>query len=123
MKCFNVFQFFNNFLKKFLGVCYWQNGDKYKGQFLNGKAHGKGRIYRVGIDEEYKGEWVNGLYQGYGVLRTGPVEYRGEFFEGKKVKKIITKKFSEWNPRGIYSKKTKYFNNLQMFMGCRSRKK
>lgn len=48
----------------------------------------------MGADEEYEGDWENGLSHGAGILRTGGVEYRGEFFEGKKVIFIF---IIEWN--------------------------
>ena len=49
------------------GVEKWSTGIEFKGEFLNNKRHGKGRmLQRDGT--VYDGQWVNGVAEGYGIL-------------------------------------------------------
>jgi len=41
----------------------YSNGNKYEGEFYNGKPHGKG-IYTWANGEVYEGEWMVGLKEG-----------------------------------------------------------
>jgi hypothetical protein len=59
------------------------NGDRYKGDWLNGKRHGRGRIgYSNG--DHYTGAWADDVYQGNGslVLSSKGIWYEGLFVNG-----------------------------------------
>ncbi len=43
------------------------NGDKYEGEFLNGKFHGKG-TYTYANGDKYEGEFLNGKFTGKGTF-------------------------------------------------------
>ena len=43
------------------------NGDVYKGEFVEGKQHGRGTTAYADKDK-YVGEWENGTYHGQGTL-------------------------------------------------------
>lgn len=42
------------------------NGNKYEGEYLNGKAHGYG-VYSYVLGDRYVGQWVEGLQEGLGI--------------------------------------------------------
>lgn len=76
------------------GKYVFPSGDKYDGEFLDGRFDGKG-VY-VWIDgTKYDGEWVNGRKEGYGILTNKkpkkiesmisyPHIYNGYFTNGRK---------------------------------------
>jgi len=37
----------------------YANGDKYEGEWLSDKKHGRGKYFHVLTDDIYDGEWVN----------------------------------------------------------------
>lgn len=47
-----------------LGICIYQNGDHYYGNFQNGKRNGWGTY--ISRNFKYEGEWSNDLMNGYG---------------------------------------------------------
>jgi len=49
------------------GVRKYENGDKYEGEFFNGKLHGKG-IYTYANGDKYEGEFVDGKFTGRGTF-------------------------------------------------------
>lgn len=49
------------------GVRNYENGDKYEGEFFNGKLHGKG-IYTYANGDKYVGEFVDGKFTGRGTF-------------------------------------------------------
>jgi hypothetical protein len=49
------------------GVRNYENGDKYEGEFFNGKIHGKG-IYIYANGDKYEGVFVNGKFTGRGTF-------------------------------------------------------
>jgi|TARA_B110000263_G_scaffold131501_1_gene114329 hypothetical protein len=57
----------------------WNEGDKYVGQFYNGKMHGQGIFYKFNGDV-YIGSFNNGLKDGYGTYtyKNGS-KYVGEY--------------------------------------------
>lgn len=74
----------NGTIKNGFGIYEYVNGDIYKGQFMNGKSHGKGMLmYRNG--DTYDGEWKSGERSGFGVLKyaSGAI-YIGSFENNKK---------------------------------------
>ena len=46
---------------------YYNNGDKYEGEFKNNKSHGKG-IMTNSNGNKYTGEWQNGFRDGKGIV-------------------------------------------------------
>jgi hypothetical protein len=52
-----VGKFLNNMQTK--GTLYYPNGDKYVGDFVDGKFHGKGTV-TLKNGEKIKGKWFNG---------------------------------------------------------------
>ena len=47
------------------GVFLWPNGDRYMGQYINGRRNGLGDMF-YGDGDIYKGAWRNGQYHGQG---------------------------------------------------------
>jgi hypothetical protein len=67
------------------GIYCFKNGDKYKGDWLNNKPNGKGiRYYLKG--EKYEGYWLNGKRNGQGIQynSNGDIKYKGEWLNDKK---------------------------------------
>ena len=61
------------------GVCYYNNGDVYEGEWKNDLREGKGKMY-YSNGNVYEGEWKNDRREGNGILYfcNGGV-YTGEF--------------------------------------------
>jgi len=55
----------------------------YKGQYENGKWHGKGCESTV-YGDEYNGEWEKGLRNGSGDFFSDGLHYVGEWYKGKR---------------------------------------
>lgn len=72
-----------------LGICKYENRDLYQGHWRNGMRDGQGRISRQKPFRVYEGSWFEDKFNGLGILREGNFEYRGDFADGKKVKKIL----------------------------------
>lgn len=87
--------------KQTIGTLNHSNGDKYEGEFSEGKKHGKGLLHitALGImnyadEAKYEGNWVNDEKNGQGILcliRTLGVmtysngdKYDGEWKDNKK---------------------------------------
>jgi hypothetical protein len=66
------------------GTILYKSGNKYKGEFANGKRHGYGRfIWTSGA--RYKGEWKNNKKDGQGIeLLADGSRYEGQFENHKK---------------------------------------
>lgn len=87
------------------GVLEYSNGDKYEGNFKEGKFDGKGKytfqagdVYEGNFSQDkfsgtgkytfangdiYEGDFKNDLFHGKGKLKTAPATYEGEFKEGR----------------------------------------
>ena len=67
-----------------------KNGDKYVGQFKDGKYHGKGTyIFKNG--NKYVGDFKNGKFHGKGTyIFTNGDKYVGEFKDGRKNDQVTT---------------------------------
>ena len=49
----------------------WPNGDRYDGEWFEGKKHGFGTVWRCEHGKhrvEYNGTWVHNKRDGYGVM-------------------------------------------------------
>ena len=66
----------------------WNDGNKYEGEWKDGKCHGKGTYYYTNGDWEY-GDYANDNPHGYIIYhhKSGKVEER--FYENGKLKKKI----------------------------------
>ncbi|MCD8153729.1 MAG: protein kinase [Clostridiales bacterium] len=65
------------------GAYYWSNGDKYVGEWSNGKLNGCVVLYCAN-GEKYAGEWSNGSRNGYGVCEyVSGAYYAGEWTQGE----------------------------------------
>uniref|UniRef100_A0A6C0D8P8 Uncharacterized protein n=1 Tax=viral metagenome TaxID=1070528 RepID=A0A6C0D8P8_9ZZZZ len=80
----------------------WNNDGKYKGQFFenDGKTtfHGEGTLeyFKYGIHKTYKGEWENGKKHGKGTLTyANGATYEGDWVDGSKEGKGTLKKNSK----------------------------
>ena len=67
------------------GILIYKNGDKYYGNFENGKKSKKGIFYFSKKGAKYKGEWTSNKKNGYGVYYypNGTI-YEGNFKENKR---------------------------------------
>ena len=61
----------------------YPHGEKYEGEWKNGKYHGQGTLTSPD-GSKYEGEWKNGVFHGQGTftLPTGE-KYEGEWKDGK----------------------------------------
>jgi hypothetical protein len=66
------------------GIHLWPNGDKYEGEYRDGKPNGQG-IYTWADGRKYVGEWKDGKKHGQGTF-TSPTsgKYAGEYRDDKK---------------------------------------
>jgi len=84
-----------------LVVQVYPNGDRYEGQYLMGKRHGKGEyrfstgdmyegqhergqfkgvgVYKYVNGDHYSGQFCGGMFEGQGVLTTSEFKYMGQF--------------------------------------------
>lgn len=66
------------------GVCEFQNGDKYEGEFVNYHLHGFGK-YTDAMGNVYTGDFKDDKFNGVGkFVRTDGTWYIGEFLNGKR---------------------------------------
>ena len=60
---------------------YYENGDTYTGEVIQGKRHGNGTLAYDNNKSIYEGEWVNDKRSGKGNQITKDGKYSGEFLE------------------------------------------
>lgn len=77
-------QHFHHYLTSGKTVIHFANGSTYKGETLNGQAHGKGTFYSAREGITYEGQWHLDLRHGYGeqFLSDG-TWYKGYWSYGK----------------------------------------
>ena len=64
------------------GSYFYDNGDRYEGEFLDGKRHGSGR-YFFSDGNSYSGEWFEDLPHNYGTYYfTNGTHFQGSFLNG-----------------------------------------
>lgn len=54
-----------------LGTLTYISGDKYSGEFVQGKRQGRGVFTSALTGDTYNGNWFNGKMNGYGYLSFG----------------------------------------------------
>ena len=65
------------------GVHVYSNGDRYEGEFYQGKCSGSGIYLFSGSGGRYEGDWVDGKYDGYGIETwSRGSRYRGQYRKG-----------------------------------------
>ena len=64
---FNKFQNLKKKLKEGRGIYYYNDGERYEGDWKNDLKDGKG-IYYYNDGERYEGDWKNDLKQGKGIF-------------------------------------------------------
>ena len=71
-------------IKDGYGICYYENGDKYDGNWKDNKKEGKGSFFYNEKGEIYKGNFCNDLPNGMGIyyFKNGD-RYEGMFKDGK----------------------------------------
>ena len=64
----------------------YPSGDKYLGQLVGGKRHGRGTYYERSTGNKYEGEWKDDLRHGRGILSSGANDflYDGEWLDDKR---------------------------------------
>ena len=74
---------FKDKLKHGKGLAYFKNGQKYRGEFINGKFEGNGKFID-GYGNYYIGEFKKGSRHGKGILydKNGNILYEGDFSDG-----------------------------------------
>ena len=74
--------FIDNFLPNGKGIIIFSSGNKYKGDFKEGKREGTGK-YIFSDKTIYNGKFKNNKFDGKGILEwTNNIKYEGEFSEG-----------------------------------------
>ena len=67
------------------GISTYTNGDRYEGEYHDGKRHGKGVFYYADNGEVYDGEWKNNLLHGFGTYKYSNGDtYEGEWLDDLK---------------------------------------
>ena len=63
------------------GVYTWPDGNRYTGEYINGKKEGWG-VYTWSSGKEFEGTWKNGRQDGYGYMRIhSKVEFKKGFWK------------------------------------------
>ena len=64
----------------------YPSGDKYTGQLVEGRRHGRGVYSERATGNKYEGEWKDDLRHGHGVLSSGAHDfwYDGDWMEDKR---------------------------------------
>ena len=85
------------------GIMYWNNGDRYEGDWKNDKIEGKG-IYYYNNGDRYEGDWKNGKREGKGIAyyNNGDREM-GDYLNGKEIGKHVTLTFNGEVKTKIYN--------------------
>ena len=87
-------------------------GEVYRGEYLNNKKHGRGRLIFDGNKGEYEGEFKSDLFDGEGTLKTDAFTYKGGFSKGKKNGKGIYREINS-----TYEYEGEYLNDVKNGFG------
>ena len=67
------------------GICVYNDGTMYEGQWQNGKCQGRGQLMTVNRQIIYTGEWIDGFMQGQGTYNfENGDRYIGDWKEGNR---------------------------------------
>lgn len=72
-------------LKIYLGTYKYEDGKKYKGDFMRNKRHGYG-VFTWPNGKIYEGHWVNGKQHGGANCKRGGTEVETEWKKGEMLK-------------------------------------
>ena len=70
------------------GTIQYENGDRYKGRFMNGLREGEGHMTWTNGDS-YRGTWKEGRRDGHGTMVTRDLSYTGQWDKDKRVGRAI----------------------------------
>jgi hypothetical protein len=83
------------------GIFIWPNGDKYQGEFSNGKVTGKGIMFFANKNK-YQGEFLNGEIHGKGEFFYENGNFKGDRYEGEFSNGKVTGKGKILKANGSY---------------------
>ena len=93
------------------GTYVYDNGDRYTGNWSNGKLHGQG-TYTFADGEKYVGEFSNSKRHGYGVYTwLDGSKYAGEWVNGERVENSSSKNQSTNTYNNNQNNNTPTYNN------------
>ena len=73
-------------------IMHYNNGSRYKGDWINDKREGKGIIYYNG--DRYKDDWINDKIEGKGIMYYSNADrYEGDFNYFYEKNKIMINKY------------------------------
>eukprot|EP00930_Biecheleria_cincta_P084019 TRINITY_DN73517_c0_g1_i1.p1 TRINITY_DN73517_c0_g1~~TRINITY_DN73517_c0_g1_i1.p1 ORF type:complete len:506 (-),score=71.91 TRINITY_DN73517_c0_g1_i1:315-1832(-) len=71
---------FSRGVKEGAGVCRWDEGSKYAGQWRSGQISGSGKLVSEGGKRSYMGQWIRAMKHGRGVYKwPDGREHRGQY--------------------------------------------
>lgn len=84
------------------GIFKWEDGSKYKGNFMHGLCDKDGTYYSKGNEILYKGALTKGLFNGFGKYNFNSTQYIGDFEDGLPNGKGTYKSASGWTYEGNF---------------------
>lgn len=71
-----------HYIINIIGLYVWKDGEKYNGEWLDGKFHGKG-VKTLPDGTTYEGDWVEGRPNGIGMCKyPDNAKYTGSWING-----------------------------------------
>ena len=94
------------------GTMEWSNGDKYVGEWKDGKIHGKGTM-KWSNGDKYVGEWKKGEMHGEGTMEwSDGYKYTGEWKKGEMHGEVSSELVKKETPVGTVIWQEKYEDNI-----------